>query len=56
MRSWYPLAALFAVVGVIVVVLAMTGAVGGVMDSLYAAAALLAGLGTVFVLLVRRRD
>ena len=52
---WFPLACLFAAVGIIVVVLALAGAVTGPVESLTAAAALLAGLGTVFLATTRRR-
>lgn len=54
-RRWFPLACLFAGVGIIVVVLALTGAVTGPVESLTATATLLAGLGTVFLATTRRR-
>lgn len=53
---WFPLACLFAAVGIGVAVLALAGAVSGPVESLTAAAALLAGLGTVFLATTRRRD
>ena len=52
---WFPLACLFAGILVIVGVLALAGAFSGPMESLYAAAALLAGLGTVFLAVTRFR-
>ncbi|MDG6109579.1 hypothetical protein Daura_31480 [Dactylosporangium aurantiacum] len=52
---WFPLACLFAAIGIIVAVLALAGAFTGPVEALTATAVLLAGLGTVFLATVRRR-
>ncbi|GAA2627511.1 hypothetical protein GCM10010399_68880 [Dactylosporangium fulvum] len=54
-RPWSPLAWFFAVVVLIVVVLLGAGALTGPEEALWAFAALLAGLGTVFLAVSRWR-